>query len=52
MVRGRQEGEVVRKKAKESGVLEGVGGGRPTDVSSSQVECITVPDKNIACGWA
>lgn len=26
--------------------------GEPTDASSSQVECITVPDKNIVCGWA
>lgn len=42
----------MRKKAKEA---EGLGGGvrgRPTDVSSLQVECITVPDKNIVCGWA
>lgn len=41
----------MRKKAKEA---EGLGGGvrgRPTDVSSLQVECITVPDKNIVCGW-
>lgn len=29
-----------------------LGGGKPTDVSSSQVENITVPDKNIVCGWA
>lgn len=32
-------------------IFAGVGGG-PTAVSSSQVECITVPDKNIVCGWA
>lgn len=30
----------------------GVVGGRPIDVSSSQVEYVTVPDKNIVCGWA
>lgn len=30
----------------------GRGEGGPTDVSSSQVESITVPDKNIVCGWA
>jgi hypothetical protein len=44
MARRSQEGEAERNKAKESRA------GKPTDVSSLQVEDISVPDKNIVCG--
>lgn len=46
MVRGYEERTTVRKKVQESR-----SGEKATDVSSSQVEDITVPDKNIVCGW-